>query len=218
LKPCLAILAHAGASATLADFQPRWERLGLPLLAFVPYADTWPGRPVHQVYHQGASVHAGAGAIARFTLAVETLVNLTHFDRYLLMEYDTVNLADTLPALDWSVFNGGFMHCHGPETPAHHYQVSFSPWAFTRSVGQLLLAAIARERARPSHPTWTAGLVDRWLAAVCLERGLPFKTMPDTLGYPFPECQPLAYIAAQQINFVHGYKSAAAFQELWPGV
>ncbi len=213
---CLAIMGHEGARATIAEFQPRWNKLGLPILAFVPATDQWPGEPVDHVYQEGENAHGGEPVYRRFLGMCQRLLETEH-DRFVIMEYDTVNLSDQLPEFGGREIVGGFMKTFGPEVPGGSYYISLSPWMMSRPMLAALVEAMRMQLRRPQHVSWVGGLLDRWLAVAMLEVDLPLMTDARALPFPFPHLKPLEWIEQHKPVFVHGYKRAADFKHLWPG-
>jgi hypothetical protein len=212
MKTCLAVMAHESAGPTIADFQPRWEKLGLPILAFVPEGHAWPGVPVAAVHAQGESAHGGEPVFRRFLTMCETLLD-TDFDRFLVMEYDTVNLGDTFPAHDPKAITAGFMKVTEHGCPGGNYLIALSPWIFTRPILSHFCGVMRHALRRPLFPEWMAGLLDRWLAVAMIENNLPLFQLSPALPFPFHWLNPLQYIADHPDCIVHGYKRLA---DLYP--
>lgn len=210
MKACLAILAHAAAAPTIRDFQPRWTRLGFPVLAFLPEGEAWPGAPVEAVIHQGTSQHAGAAACARFLACCRTLLR-SAYDVFVIMEYDTVNLTDELPAIGSGAVNCGLMKTSGGDTPPDAI-LAFSPWIVTRPLLAALIECLQMEDAAPQFPQWVRGLLDRWIGTAIHHR-LALQRLPQCVAWPPTD---LAAAGAAPPTFVHGWKSRAQFGDLWP--
>lgn len=214
LNLCIGIIAHERAAQTIADFQPRWERLKIPLYGFVPEGDQWPGKPLLRIFQQGESIHRGDAALRRFVLACETMMTL-EYDAYCLMEYDTVNLNDAFPAWDPFSVCAGYMAVHDDRPPVD-YMVAFSPWIVTRPMMAALLEAMRIRLKHPVRPNWVSGLVDRWLATVIIEGFLPAGAIKGLCPWPHNRNNPHAEIKTAGWTWVHGWKTKEDFGDLWP--
>jgi hypothetical protein len=215
VNTALAILAHEAARPTIADFFPRWQKLGLPMLGFVPDGHRWPGPCIETVFAQGKSSHDGPDVIDRFILALETLHD-TEYDRFVLMEYDTVNLVDRLPKIDWSLLSAGIMNAFHDGCPGDSYYIALSPWIFTRETLRPFLAGCLRQRKHPSYQSWVKGLLDRFVAVVITEEKIPASSIPELMPFPFEALKPLEAIPLNNMTWVHGWKRKEQFKHLWP--
>lgn len=200
----LVILAHAGASATILEFEPYWRRLRLPLIAALPAGDDWPGDPPDQVWSFGESARLGPACVRRFAQVCRACA-AAGFDRYVLMEYDTLNLDEHLPE-----FRHGCISCAGAvDKSVEPVRPCLSPWMASRPLLHQLAAALDYTLSHPLPPPldrWVEGYLDRWIGAAIWQAGLPLHILHDTLPWPWPHFQPAAEIACGRARWVHGYK------------
>ena len=215
MNTVLAILAHEDAGPTIADFFPRWQKLGLPMIGFVPHGHRWPGPLIEKVFAQGESSHDGPAVIDRFILALETLHD-TEYDHFVLMEYDTVNLVDRLPKIEWDVLSAGIMNAFYGGCPNDRYYTALSPWIFTRETLKPFLEGCRRQRNEASHQSWVNGLLDRFLAVVIIEEKIPASSIPELMPFPFEGLKPIEAILLNNMTWVHGWKRKEQFKHLWP--
>lgn len=219
MKTCLAVLAHQGAGETIADFQPRWQKLGLPILAFLPEGDQWPGAPVAKVFNQGTSAHRGLAAYMRFMLMCEALLE-SEYDTYIIIEYDTVNLTDRLPSFAPSNLNCAFLRTFGEECEkllrCKNYVIALSPWIVSREVMRGWLDAMRIRFAKPIFTQWIDGLLDRWLAVVIMEGKILANNITQAYSWPCNDPQAHEKIEKHKWEWIHGWKRKSDFKHLWP--
>ncbi len=210
-------MAHEGASETILDFQPEWEKLGLDILAFIPEDHEWPGAPVKAVLKQGASARSGELVFRRFLLLCQTLAE-SSYDRFAIFEYDTLNLTNQLPGTHPLKLAAGFMITHGPDVPNNgKFFISLSPWILERCVLSRLIHAMCSALACKSpYERWIAGLLDRWLAVLFVEYDVPYEHIIKSLPFPFSHLDPLRFIENEKPAIVHGFKRKQDFGHLWP--
>ena len=216
MNTCLAVMAHNGVEKTLADFQPRWQTLGKPILGFVPEGHDWPGSPVTQVYRIGKSAHSGNATFQRFIATAEKLLE-TDYDSFVLMEYDTVNLVDRMPyGLDWNKLNCGVMPTYELGCPGGNFIIALSPWIISRRLLPSFLSALRRQLVEPIHGEWINGLLDRFISVAVVASDLPVQNIVELMPFPFPHLDPLKAIVERSFTWAHGYKRASDFKHLWP--
>jgi hypothetical protein len=213
VNACLAILAHAGAAKTVAEFMPQWKSLGKTVLGFVPDGHHLNGFDV--LISEGRSAHAGFYVFDRFLRACERLVG-SPFDTYVIAEYDTVNLKPELPSLA-----PGYITSPGSWSPPHNETCGanqlclLSPWTMDRDTLREFIAA-AREslKTNPDYPEG-AGLLDRWIGYVVIQNNLKATSAINAIGYPYHNG---IHERIRRMGFawVHGWKSKSEFRDLWP--
>ena len=217
---CIAVLAHEGAKETIAEFQPQWERLGLPIHVFLPEGDKWPGTPVDAVYNQGTSAHRGQETYDRFIRMAETLLK-TDYEMFVMMEYDTVNLVDDLPDFNRYKANCAFLETNGEDVARclkrNHFYIALSPWIWSRSTIEALLPFMKIPITEPQEVEWIDGLLDRWIAMVVLNQRA-VKAGNITRSYSWPVNDPIAHEKIKHFGmiWVHGWKRKSDFLDLWP--
>lgn len=219
MPTCLAIIAHEKAAPTIADFEPQWRKLGLPILAFLPEGDKWPGGEVERVYNYGESAHRGVPVYLRFVNVLLELLR-TQYDEYIIAEYDTANLTAALPASTPNHLSSAFCSTFGPDvekvTGHRTYYISLSPWCLDRAIARRLLFAMWQRLDFPKHEEWVGGYLDRWIASVALEAAIPCAKLPNAIGWTHGIEDIHAKARAMQATWIHGWKSKADFKDLWP--
>ena len=212
---CLAIIAHEKAAPTIADFQPQWQKLNLPIIAFLPEGDRWPGAPVNRVVHHGINAHRGLPVYERFMHCCRTLLTETGFDTFCVMEYDTVNLADELPDIDAAAVNCGLAETWGDGAPPGQV-LAFSPWIASRPMMAALLEALNMQLKKPAHAKWVAGLLDRWIGTALQAAGVPAVGIGECMPWCDDSWDMMKLFAEKKTTLAHGWKSKEKFQHLWP--
>lgn len=222
MNTCLAVMAHMRAADTLRDFQPRWERLGLPIYGFVPEGETWPICGEVKVFAQGKSAHRGEEVYRRFIQTCEALLTETDHDAFVIMEYDTVNLSDRLPKWEPDRINSGILrtiHEYAPrELGLDGFYVAMSPWIARRDMLERWVETMKWHLGFSLCCEWIDGLLDRWLAVGLYLGQLPVACLLEVEPWPINRPNPHQNITARGFHWVHGWKSRKEFRELWPEV
>lgn len=214
MNACIAILAHEKAAPTIADFQPRWETLGLPIIAFVPEGDKWPGAPVSRVVSHGQSAHKGLPVYERFIHCCETLLG-TDFDYFMIMEYDTVNLSSKAPEFNAGAVNFATMWAFGAGAQAGQ-MLALSPWVMTRPILAAFIEALKMQLRKPERVEWVDGLLDRWIAVAVMTSLMPWEALRNCVPWCDDRWDMMTWIEKEKAGMVHGFKSKEKFQHLWP--
>jgi hypothetical protein len=145
----------------------------------------------------------------------ETLLE-TDYEKFVIFEYDTVNLADTLPPTDHGKIASGIMETSGPDIPGGYFFISLPPWIMCRPLMELLVKAMhSTIHHKQPEDAWISGLLDRWLAVLFIKHEIPIENIVESMPFPFPHLAPLQMIA-QSRSLVHGYKHKEDFKNLWP--
>lgn len=216
MNACLAIIGHEGARETIDLFLPRWRRLNIPIIGFVPEGDKWPSGHVSRWFALGENARTGQKVYQRFMQVCETLLRGTH-DLFVIAEYDTANLSDSLPQYDPSAISTFVCCATDPWGKPLDICPVLSPWIMTRAMLWKLLEA-CRSYSETDHSSedteFINGLLDRWLGAVISAAKLPTYTMPDVLSYPWHESAK-AEIVKNNVTWVHGWKTKEEFGDIW---
>lgn len=218
MTTCLAVIAHDKAGPTIADFGPQWEKLGVPILGFMPKGQQWPGEHAHKVYHYGVSAHRGIAVFDRFLNVCETLMR-TDCGRFVVIEYDTLNRNNDLPNFEagicasWSVTYGPLVQ---RATGHEKYGLAFSPWCIERASMPGFIDAMKWRLANPFAGEWVTGLLDRWIATVVIGARLPYHHLVESCGWTHNNAGIYEAIAKHNLTWVHGWKTKEEFKDLWP--
>jgi hypothetical protein len=214
MNGCLAILAHEKAAPTIADFYPQWRKLGLPMIAFLPVGDSWPGGPVNRVVNYGVSAHRGLPVYDRFMQCLQTMLQ-TDYEWFALMEYDTANLTDTLPGINVMCVNAGLMQAFG--AGAEDGQIlALSPWIMTRPMAAALLEAMRTQLRKNDCAQWVDGLLDRFIGVAILKENVPYAGLEQCWPWCEDRWDMMKLIADKNATIIHGWKSKESFKHLWP--
>lgn len=214
MNGCIVILAHEKAAPTIADFQPQWMRLKLPLLAFLPQGDNWPGAPVSRVIHYGKSAHRGLLVYERFMHCIETLLK-TDYDFLVIMEYDTVNIADRLPEINAMAVNAGLLQAFGAGAEPGQI-LALSPWIMTRPMAAALLEALRMQLKKRDCEEWVDGFLDRWIGVTLIKEHLPYHGLKECFPWCDDRWDMMKLITENNSVIVHGFKKKESFKHLWP--
>lgn len=211
VKTLLAILAHEGAADTVADFMPRWRRLGIPVWGFVPDGHALGG--FDRLICHGANGRVGASVFGRFLHCCDALLTDSDADVFIIAEYDTVNILDNL-----TPYKRGVVTCPGVVIPAEGRKTAkclLSPWTMDCQTLGRLCAAMRSVLAETNEWNGTDGLLDRWLGFVCAQHSIPCLNACNALGYPWHDG---VHERIRRLNYawVHGWKRKEDFGELWP--
>ena len=211
MKHCLAIIAHAGAHETLAEFWPAWKKLRVPIVAFLPEGDEWPiaEQPDH-LLHFGKSAHRGPDAFARLLHAFAALEPLG-YEVATVIEPDCLPMRDELPDYNAGKLTGWTCKITGG---AESWELCIlPPWIATTATLSLIASRCASS-AKLSHPD-CGDLTDRWLLKACLENESPIAQSVDTFGYCWLENWQNTVRLAQP-RWCHGWKRKSDYGDLWP--
>jgi len=218
-EACLAILAHEKAAPTIADFEPQWRKLNMDMRVFLPEGDKWTGGEVQHVYNYGESAHRGIPAYKRFCRVLESLLCTSHKE-FVIAEYDTVKLTTAQPLVTPGHFSASFCATFGTDVERivgrSVYFIALSPWCLDRKTAFSLLFAMQARLDSTLYEEWVAGYLDRWIASVALEAGIPCAKLTNALGWPHDIADIHAKIRAVGATWIHGWKSKQDFKDLWP--
>jgi hypothetical protein len=214
MKPCIAILAHAGAANSVREFQPQWEKLGIPMIGFMPDGEAWPGSPVSKVVNIGISAHKGDDVFNRFLGICEWLL-ASDYDVFYIMEYDTLNMSDHLPSINGMAVNCAACFVTGLNA-MNGQLLAFSPWVMTRPMLAALIEALKIQLKKRSCEEWVGGLLDRWIGVALTVEKVPVQNIEDALGWPAVTSDPHLYIRLKKPLVVHGWKRKEEFKDVWP--
>jgi len=214
MNGCLAILAHEKAAPTIADFYPQWRKLGIPMIAFLPVGDSWPGGPVNRVVNYGVSAHRGLPVYDRFMQCLQTMLE-TEYDWFAIMEYDTVNLAERIPDINVMAVNCGLLQAWGAGAEPGQI-LALSPWIMTRPMAAALLEALKMQLRRPDCVKWVDGLLDRWIGVAILKASLPYAGLKECFPWCDDRWDMMKLLEENNAIIVHGWKTKESFKHLWP--
>lgn len=213
MKTVVAILAHQSAQPTVDDFLPQWRKLPCDVIYYVPVGDSL--ERVSEYRQVGESAHSGAKVFRRFLDTLKDLAEMD-YDHYVVAEYDTVNLRPELPTLYNNVIT-----TFAVDAPPHNQSYGpmqlclLSPWCFPRSLLIQFIAHAESDLSKEPDGAELAGLLDRWIGRVVDNSKLRFTTGGDMLGYPY-HVGVHDRIRKLRLNWIHGWKSKAQFENVWP--
>lgn len=211
----LAIVAHAGARDTLADFWPAWKRLGVPIVVFLPEGEAWPIEPMPDyIFNYGKSAHKGPEAFKRLVHCFKTLAGLGGHCEFTIIEPDCLPLKDRLPVQYFGKLGGWVCRINDGEHPHLFPWALLPPWtADTPTLHKL--ASRAAEWANVSHPD-CLDLSDRWLMKVASQAEIQTMMLPNVLGYAWFKGVLQKMREHPHLDWVHGFKRKAELEDLWP--
>jgi len=176
---CIAVIAHAGARQTIADFMPRWRWFDIPIVGLLPEGDDWPHEDKPDLlFHAGVSAHRGPDAFRRFHASLKILLERTDFNVFTILEPDCVPLKREMPKLYSDAFCGWI--CTVPEKDAFPYAI-LPPYIVERHVLQLAVNRLC-DHMNESHPD-CQDLTDRWLCKALNASKIPSAVTPNTYGW-----------------------------------
>jgi hypothetical protein len=211
MKPILAILAHQAAQPTIDDFMPQWKRLPCDVVAFIPEGDTIQG--FDAVHNIGISAYSGAQVFERFLLTCEALESMP-YDRFIIAEYDTVNLSDELPPYIAGHMISNFVIADGINKNTGTQFCALSPWVMDRPTLRQFIEAGRKYAPEDGDAPSMGGLLDRWIGSVAKRSGMKTKWPYNMIGYPWHEGIHRR-ITNTGATWIHGFKTKEEFGELW---
>lgn len=210
MNPVLAVLAHAQAAKTVAEFAPRWDALGVPVIYFLPEYSWIPG--IENWRTCGKSAHKGFHVFDRFLQVCEALDQFTEYDPVCIIEYDTVCLRPEFPTIVPDGISSCLISAEG--FSGERQLCMLSPWVFSGSALREFVAAGRKELTEDPEYAAGGGLLDRWIGHVCAKHNLPMDYCDNALGYPWFDG---AHEKIRRLNpaWVHGWKTKEDFGDLW---
>lgn len=209
MSSCLAILAHAGAKDTINDFWPLWDELGVPIVAFMPHGESWPGdNQPDFVFNYGRSAHRGTDCFQRMVHCWDTLSRLP-YDQFAVIEPDAVPLNPVMPFVFPGQLGGYMCTCE----PGMWPYAALCPWTMDRATaGRLAQASVHFSR---THHEDCLDLLDRWVCKAASNAGVSCSTLPRVHGF-ICIAGLEEKIPPGSLDWVHGYKRKSHFRHLWP--
>lgn len=162
MKTALVIMGHKSVEETINRHWPYWVRWGMEVLGTSPQDGTmWPDGIESMAF--GVNAHCGFESAKRLTNIFQWLSGMSHFDKFLMIEYDCIILNDPRNVIEES----GHFAAHfdvNKEGTRFKSDIYFPPpWIFTREAARDIFEQAQRLLARGDIEE---GFSDRFLARI----------------------------------------------------